>query len=201
MATLAGSILQGSVIISEKHFVEKFPSVGGYRFFLIDCPQEKIASVKDHLSRQLADRGLELTLTSQKLGDFQAVENTYLAIFQSLGGLGLLLASAGLALVIARGVVERRREFAILAALGFTRGQLRSLVFAEHRWLIVLGLAIGSGSALVAVWPTLQEKSGVFPYTEVGMLLGGLFFSCALGSWLAAHLALRGITWTTLRSE
>ena len=201
VATLAGSILQGSVIISEKHFIEKFPSVGGYRFFLIDCPQEQIASVKDHLSRQLADRGLELTLTSQKLGDFQAVENTYLAIFQSLGGLGLLLASAGLALVIARGVVERRREFAILSALGFTSGQLRSLVFAEHRWLIVLGLAIGSGSALVAVWPTLQENRGVFPYTEVGMLLGGLFFTCTLGSWLAALLALRGITWTTLRSE
>jgi hypothetical protein len=36
------------------------------------------------------------------LAEFNTVENTYLSIFQVLGGLGLLLGSAGLGIVVAR---------------------------------------------------------------------------------------------------
>ena len=201
VATVAGSILQGSVVISEKHFVEKFPGNGGYRFFLIDCPREKMAAVREHLSRQLADRGLELTPAGQRLAEFQAVENTYLSIFQALGGLGLLLGSAGLAIVVARNVLERRREFGLLEAVGFRKRQLRALVFAEHRWLIVCGLVIGTVSAVVAVWPGLRERAGGFPYAEMGLLLAGLTAGCVFWAWVATRVALRGSGVAALRSE
>jgi len=201
VATVTGSILQGSVIVSEKHFVEKFPGIGGYRFFLIDCPREKRAAVREHLSRQLADRGLELTPAGQRLAEFQAVENTYLSIFQALGGLGLLLGSAGLAIVVARNVLERRREFGLLAAVGFRPRQLRALVFAEHRWLIACGLIIGTASAVVAVWPGLRERAGGFPYAEMALLLGGLTLGCVFWAWVATRLALRGSGVAALRSE
>ncbi|MCE9612244.1 MAG: FtsX-like permease family protein [Chthoniobacter sp.] len=201
VATLSGSLLQGSVLISEKHFVEKFPGIGGYRFFLIDCPPEKVVAVREHLSRQLADRGLELTPAGQRLAEFQAVENTYLSIFQALGGLGLLLGSAGLAIVVARNVLERRAEFGLLEAVGFRRGQLRALVFAEHRWLIACGLAIGTASAVVAVWPGLRERADGFPYAEMTLLLGGLTLGCVFWAWVATRLALRGSGVAALRSE
>jgi predicted lysophospholipase L1 biosynthesis ABC-type transport system permease subunit len=201
VATVAGSLLQGCVVISEKHFSERFPGIGGYRFFLIDAPREKIAAVREHLSRQLADRGLELTPAGQRLAEFQAVENTYLSIFQALGGLGLLLGSAGLAIVVARNVLERRREFGLLEAVGFRRGQLRSLVFAEHRWLIVCGLVIGTTSAVVAVWPGLRERAGGFPYAEMALLLGGLTLGCVFWAWVATRVALRASGVVALRSE
>jgi hypothetical protein len=51
------------------------------------------------LSRALQDAGLELTPASQRLNEYNAVQNTYLATFQILGGLGLLLGSAGLGVV------------------------------------------------------------------------------------------------------
>ena len=201
VGTVSGSILQGSLVISEKHFVEKFPGNGGYRFFLIDAPREKVAAVREHLSRQLADRGLELTPAGRRLAEFQAVENTYLSIFQALGGLGLLLGSAGLAIVVARNVLERRREFGLLAAVGFRQGQLRALVFAEHRWLIVCGLAVGTASAIVAVWPGLRERAGGFPYVEMALLLGGLTLGCVFWAWVATWVALRGSGVAALRSE
>ena len=201
VGAVSGSILQGSVLISEKHFVEKFPGIGGYRFFLIDCPREKIAAVREHLSRQLADRGLELTPAGQRLAEFQAVENTYLSIFQALGGLGLLLGSAGLAIVVARNVLERRREFGLLEAVGFRPRQLRALVFAEHRWLIGCGLLIGTASAVVAVWPGLRERAGGFPYAEMALLLGALTLGCVFWAWVATRLALRGSGVAALRSE
>jgi hypothetical protein len=157
--------------------------------------------VREHLSRQLADRGLELTPAGQRLAEFQAVENTYLSIFQALGGLGLLLGSAGLAIVVARNVLERRREFGLLEAVGFRPGQLRTLVFAEHRWLIACGLLIGTVSALVAVWPGLRERAGGFPYVEMGALVGGLVVGCLFWAWLATRVALRGSGVAALRSE
>jgi ABC-type antimicrobial peptide transport system permease subunit len=129
------------------------------------------------------------------------VENTYLSIFQVLGGLGLLLGSAGLAIVVARNVLERRREFGLLEAVGFRARQLRRLVFAEHRWLIVAALVIGAGSALVAVWPSLAEKAGGFPLREVALLLAALALGCVFWTWVATRVALRGSGVNALRSE
>jgi hypothetical protein len=201
VATVSGSILQGNILIAESRFVDKFPGNGGYRYFLIDCPREKTVTVQAELSRALSDRGLELTTTARRLAEFQAVENTYLAIFQVLGGLGLLLGSAGLAIVVARNVLERRREFGLLEAVGFRPAQLRKLVFAEHSWLILCGLAIGTISALVAVWPNLRERASGFPYLEMTLLLAGLLIGCIFWAWLATRLALRGSGVAALRSE
>ncbi len=196
-----GSLLQGSVVVDEQRFVRQFPSSGGYRFFLIDAPAERMNEVAQELSRALADRGFEVTPAARRLAEFQAVENTYLSIFQALGGLGLLLGSAGLAIVVARNVLERRREFGLLSAVGFRPRQLRQLVFAEHRWLIVCGLGIGVASALLAVWPSLRERASGFPFAEMTLLLAALALGTLFWAWLATRLALRGSGVAALRSE
>ena len=157
------------------------PHQGGYRFFLIDAPLDRAGEVAEQLSRALADRGMEVTPATRRLAEFQTVENTYLSIFQALGGLGLLLGSAGLAIVVARNVLERRREFGLLEAVGFQPGQLRRLVFVEHRWLILAGLVIGTVSALVAVWPQLQERASGFPLREMSLLLAALALARSSG--------------------
>lgn len=200
-ATVSGSMLQGQVVISEQRFVERFPNAAGYRFFLIDCPPAQTQAVREQLSQQLSDRGLELVSAAQRLADFNAVENTYLSIFQVLGGLGMLLGSAGLGIVVARNVLERRREFGLLEAVGFTPRQLRGLVWSEHRWLIVGSLAIGGLSALVAVFPQLLQKGGSFPWGPLALLFGGMALIGAACAWAATRLALRGTQLPALRSE
>jgi hypothetical protein len=200
-AALRGSMLQGDLLIAERHFIERFPGAGGYRFFLIDTPAPAAAEVASELSRALQDRGLEAATASARLAAFHAVENTYLSIFQALGGLGLLLGTAGLAIVVARNVLERRREFGLLEAVGFRPGQLRGLVFAEHRWLIVLALAIGAASACLAVWPQLIARTGTFPWRSLAALLSALVLGCVFWTWLATRAALRGSQLPALRNE
>ena len=56
--------------------------------------------------------------TAGRLAAFHGVENTYIAIFHLLGGLGVVLGSAGLGLVTARNLAERKFEFAMLHTLG-----------------------------------------------------------------------------------
>ena len=200
-ATVRASILQGLVLIPEDRFVDKYPNSAGTRFFLIDCPPAKSAAVREHLVEQLGDRGLELVPTAQRLAEFNAVENTYLSIFQVLGGLGMLLGSAGLGIVVARNVLERRREFGLLEAIGYTPGQLRSLVFAEHRWLIVAALGIGAGSAIIAVLPGIIQKGAGFPWASLLGLFAGMAALSVFWVWIATRLSLRGSLLGALRNE
>jgi ABC-type antimicrobial peptide transport system permease subunit len=198
---LANSVLQGSLVIAERNFVAQFPSESGQRVFLIDAPAPGAKGLADTLTQGLRDYGLELQPAADRLALFQQVENTYLTIFQALGGLGLLLGSVGLGVVVLRNALERRSELALLRAVGFTRIQLRRLIVIEHGGLLLLGLACGVGAALVAVLPALRASASQVPYQSLGLTLAALLASGAIWIWLAGGLALRGELLRALRNE
>ena len=198
---LANSILQGSLIIDEAEFTRRFPGVSGYRMFLIDCPSNALPQVSAELTRALQDYGFEVTPAAQRLAAFNAVQNTYLSTFQVLGGLGLLLGSAGLGIVVLRNVLERRGELALLIAVGFQRGRVQKLVLAEHAALLGLGLIIGVGSALVAILPSLLSPRGELPVLSLSLTLGGVLLFGLISTWLATHVAVRGNLLEGLRNE
>lgn len=201
VGVLSGSILQGSLLISEQNFVAHFPATGGYRAFLVDAPAARAAEVSTALSRALQDRGLEVAPAWKRLADFMAVENTYLGIFQVLGGLGLLLGSIGLGLVVLRNALERRSELALLLALGFRRRDVQQMVLHEHWLLIVLGMVIGLVAAVLAIWPAWTAADSSIPMTRLLATLGGLLLSGLLWTWLATRVALRGPLLVALRNE
>ncbi len=201
VGAVANSVLQGNLILAESRFVELYPRESGYRTFLVDAPttsQEKLAST---LSRALRDFGLELTPTVQRLSDFNEVQNTYLLTFQMLGGLGLLLGSVGLGIVVARNVWERRGEMALLQAVGFRPSALRWLILSEHAALLATGLFIGTGAALIAVLPTLLSPGSEIPYVSLGVTLLAVLGSGLLWTWLAAWASLRGRLLESLRND
>jgi ABC-type antimicrobial peptide transport system permease subunit len=201
VGALANSILQGSLVISEEQFTARFPGESGYRMFLIDAPSNHTAQVAQTFSRALQDVGLELTTTTKRLDDFNAVQNTYLNTFQVLGGLGLLLGSAGLGVVVLRNVLERRAELAVLLAVGFRRRALHRLVLTEHAGLLWLGLLIGIVSAAIAVLPALLSPRAELPVLTLTATLVGVLLSGMLWTWLATRFALRGKLLAALRNE
>ncbi|HIE30600.1 TPA: ABC transporter permease [Candidatus Poribacteria bacterium] len=201
VGTVANSIFQGGLLISEDEFVTRFPSESGYRMFLIDAPWENVEVVSKTLSRALQDVGMEITPTAQRLAEFNAVQNTYLSIFQLLGGLALLLGSAGLGIVVLRNVMERRSELALLRAVGFERRSIRWLVLSEHCLLLLLGLASGAVAGLVAVLPALRSPGADVPYVSLTMTLLAVFSSGALWTWIATMFATRGPLLAALRNE
>ena len=201
VGAVANSILQGQLIIDEAEFVKRFPSESGYKYFLIDAPTNRVADLSAKLSRALQDVGLELTPASQRLAQFNAVQNTYLGTFQILGGLGLLLGSAGLGIVVLRNVLERRGELAVLLAVGWQRGMVSQLVLREHLALLGLGLAVGLVAAVVAVLPSLLTPGAQFPWFTLSLTLGAVLTNGMIWTWLATRVALRGELLTALRGE
>jgi ABC-type antimicrobial peptide transport system permease subunit len=204
VAGVANSILQGSLIIDEAEFTKRFPGESGHRMFLIDTPSNNRADVDKvsaSLSRALQDVGLELTPTTQRLAAFNAVQNTYLNTFQVLGGLGLLLGSAGLGVVVLRNVLERRAELAVLQAVGFRRRALQWLVLSEHAGLLWLGLGVGITAALAAVLPALLAPGAEVHYVALGATLAAVLVTGLAWTWFATRMALRGELLKALRNE
>ena len=198
---LAGSILQGKMIVSEVAFLQAYPDTAGYRFFLIDAPPDKAIEVAAHLTRQLEKRGLALEPARQRLETYQSVQNTYIGIFTVLGGLGVLLGTAGLGILVSRHVLERRGELGLMQAVGFLPGALRRLVLGEHVVLLAAGLLLGVVSALLAVWPALSQGGGDLPLGFLGLLLTAVFLFGVAVCAVAVQLAIRGRLIEAIRRE
>ena len=69
----------------------------------------------------------------------------------------MLLGTIGLGIVLVRNVIERRGELATLRAFGFRRASLGWLVLTENAFLLLIGLGIGAGAALIGVAPRLAR--------------------------------------------
>ena len=198
---LRRSVFQSELLISEANFLKLFPHQSGFHFFMVETPQTEAAKVNQILEEKLAEFGLDVTTTGERLAGFLVVENTYLSTFQALGALGLLLGTLGLATLILRNVVERRGELALLQALGFGRGAVTWLLVSENAFLLLFGLAAGTLSAVVAVLPHLVATGANLPWLSLMFTLL-LVLAVGLGTGAAvAAFTLRAPLPSALRSE
>jgi ABC-type antimicrobial peptide transport system permease subunit len=201
VAALSDSIFQSELVMSEKNFLKLFPGQEGYRLFMIDAPESERAKVTAELEARLADFGFDVTSTTERLANFHRVENTYLSTFQMLGGLGLVLGTLGMAAVLLRNVFERRKELALLRAVGYNSSHFMMMVIAENAFMLVLGLFTGAICALLAIAPAFFERGGRLPNISLGFLLLAVLLSGLVASLVATLAALRSPLLPALRAE
>ena len=201
VAALSDSIFQGEFLMAERPFVRLFPEWEGYRFFLVDAPAQEMPAITELLESRLSDFGADVAPTAERLAGFHRVEYTYLSTFQMLGGLGLVLGTLGLGAVLLRNVLERRRELAVLRALGYTHSHFLTMVVAENVLLLVGGLVIGTFCALLAIAPVFLDRGGRLPFDTLIVLLLAVLGTGLLASLGATAAALRSPLLPALRSE
>ena len=201
VAALEDSVFQSELIMGERAFRRLFPGQEGYRVFLLDVLRSDEGPVTAGLESTLADQGFDVVTARDRLAAYHRVENTYLSTFQALGALGLLLGTVGLATVLLRNALERRREIALLRALGYRPGHVAGMLLAENATLLGLGVAAGLASALVAVVPAVIQRGGALP---VGAIIGvaAAVMVTGLGtSLLAASVVRRSPLLAALRGD
>jgi predicted permease len=121
----------------------------------------------------------------------------------SFAACALLLASIGLYGVMAYSVSQRTAEFGIRMALGATRGVVLRMVLGQGAQLALLGLALGTGGALLLtgyVSAALFDVQANDPRTLLGVALV-LCLVAALACWLPARRATRVDPMVVLRAE
>ena len=200
LETIENSLFQSQLIISESNFTKYFPSQSGYQFFLIKTPPELREETAQVLEKTLGDYGFDLTSASARLASYRAVENTYISTFQSLGGLGVLLGTFGLALILFRNIIERRGELATLRAFGFRRQLLSRMRFLESCFLLTVGMLIGIVAGLVAILGS-QGHLPSFPWVSLTITLLFIFGFGIIANAIAVAVALRSPLLSTLKSE
>jgi len=201
VATLSDSLFQSELLMSEGNFLRFFSDHQGFRFFLIDTEPEQSAKVADFLEDRLADFGFDVSRTTEKLAGFHRVENTYLSTFQTLGGLGLILGTFGLAAVLLRNVFERRHELALLRAVGYRSSHFLVMILAENALLIFWGLLTGVICALTAITPALLSHGGSLSVISTGSILLIVLASGLLSSLAAIMAVVRSPLLPALRHE
>lgn len=205
VGALSDSVLQGELVMSEEAFVRLFPQQQGYRLLLVDAPSvrslEDARALAGLVERELQPFGVDATVTSDRLAAFHRVENTYLSTFQALGGLGLLLGTVGLATVMFRNVLERRRELGLLRAVGYDTRRMTLMIIAEAAFLLGAGMAAGTGCAAIAIAPAWIGRGGSLPGAGLVLLLAAVVVAGLVSSAIATRAALGGRILEALRAE
>ncbi|MEX2168833.1 MAG: ABC transporter permease [Pirellulales bacterium] len=202
---LKNSLLQGDLLIGERDFLRLFPSVGGSQYFLMErgagVTAKPASGVAELLEDRLSDYGFDVAPAGERLAEFLAVQNTYLSTFQTLGALGLLLGTVGLAVVQLRNMLERREELALMQATGFSPARLGRLVLLENLVLLGGGLAIGALCAAAALLPQTLLQDTSLPLVAIGLLLVVIFTVGLAAGQLATSQILRRPLLATLRGD
>lgn len=199
---LKNSMLQGDLLIGERVFLRLFPGTSGSQFWLLaNRGNDTNDDVANILENQLSDYGIAVEPAQERLANFLAVQNTYLSTFQSLGALGLLLGTVGLAVVQLRNMLERRSELALMQAAGFAPSRLGAMVLLENLLLLGGGLAIGAIAAAIALLPQTLLQDTTIPLGTTALLLFVIFIVGIVASRLATSQILRRPLLPTLRGE
>ncbi|WP_454299757.1 ABC transporter permease [Salana multivorans] len=134
----------------------------------------------------------------QRAGYAQIID-TLLIVVVGLLGVAVVIALIGVANTLALSVVERRRENALLRALGLTRRQLRASLATEGVLLALVGALVGIILGLAFGWVGSSLLLGVagdavplvVPWETIGIVIVVAIVSGVLASVLPARGAVK----------
>ena len=103
--------------------------------------------------------------------------------------------------MLLRNVLERKRELALLRAVGYNAGHVTVMVVAENAFLLLTGVIVGTLCALVAIAPAWWERGGGIPVLSLVVLLMLVVVTGLTASLAATFVALRSPLLQALRTE
>ena len=201
IAGLQDSIFQGHILVSKENLQKHFPSAYGTRVFLVNNIKGSAVKARQELLFAMERSGIEISDTAERLMEFNSVQNTYLMIFLILGGLGIIIGTIGLGVVLMRHAAERRGELALLQAIGYNRKLIASLLFRENAFLLVTGCVIGIIAGLVSVLPNIIYTNAHIPFMLEAIIILGILANGCVWIYISAKFAVKDNFLPALRNE
>jgi len=100
-----------------------------------------------------------------------------------------------------RNVLERRRELALMRAVGYNSRHFAVMIISENALLLFAGVASGTVCALLAILPVVLARRGQFAQISLGLLLLAVLVSGFAASIAATWVAIRTPLLAALRAE
>jgi putative ABC transport system permease protein len=188
-AGLQSSVFQGNVLIGRENFIKYYPSVSGSQVLLVDGNSAITDLYKSSLNERLANYGVNIEKTSDRLASFNKVTNTYLSVFGIFGAFGMIIGIAGLGFVLLRNYNQRKQEFALMLATGFHVKNIRRMIFSEQVLILFAGVSAGIVSALVATSPSIKNSPDI-PWLFIFLMI----LAIVITGLFALSLSVRSVT-------
>ncbi|CAM3358034.1 ABC transporter permease [Occultella aeris] len=129
---------------------------------------------------------------------FTSVVDTLLAVVLGMLAVSVVIALVGVANTLSLSVLERRRESALLRAMGLTRGQLRGMLAVEGVMIAGAGAALGIIAGLGFGWAgtavmlsSVGEVTLAVPWRDLAIVVVIALVAGLLASVLPARTAAR----------
>ncbi|NQV02391.1 MAG: ABC transporter permease, partial [Bacteroidia bacterium] len=180
MGGLDNSIFQGHILVSDSLLKQRFPSISGTLIMLVDGPFVGRKEIANRLEELFVDYGMMTVPASERLAEFNSVENTYLSVFMLLGALGVLIGTVGFGIILWRNNLERSRELALFAALGFRKNVIRYMLMIEYLLILFAGMILGIIGAVAGILPSLISPAYQMPGGFLLVILTVIWISGAV---------------------
>ena len=169
---LTNSVFQGNVLMDKRLFSELWSEITGSEIILFKLPDTagEVERTRQLVSQALSEYGVSVSTTMRRLEEFNSVADTYLTIFLTLGGIGLLLGLMSFVIVVRKDLIARQEQIRLCLSLGFTRKNLAALLFRESCIIPLSAIGVGcvvsllcvvSGLANIGIWIWLTA-AGLF---------------------------------------
>lgn len=181
--TYPTGIFHGNAIMSDTDFRQMWPQETGINVFLVQTPRPDDDAMV--LSTALAEYGLQLHTTTQRIQLFFTVTDTYLIIFLTLGGLGVLLGILSLVITTRRNLVSQHTNIQQYSHFGFNHRFIYRLLYVQNVSVPVYAVIVGTLGSVISI------SANVFG-AGVSTLLLALLCLCLL--FVAVCMGIRIIT-------
>lgn len=157
--------------------------------FLVHTPEGAGGRVADAIGKEVPDVQVR-TPATLAAAEAEHLGEGFRPMLFVLVVIALLVGGATIGLIIYTATIERRREYAVLKAIGFSNGRLYALVFQQAAIAAGAGFAAGCGLAVAVAW-FAETVQPVFVATIGWRDLGLTALAAALMAFLASFVPAR----------
>lgn len=182
VGTLSNSVFQGNLLVDRAGFSDIWGETTGSEVFLLKTREPE--RVKDLFSQALNEYGVRVSTTNDRLRQFNEVTDTYLTIFMTLGGLGLLIGILSFVIIIRKNLVMRHEEIRLYFTLGFTEPLIGRILYRENIKVPLYAILVGVTGALISVGLNFPN-AGVEAWSLAAVLT---FFFIACVIWFVRRM-------------
>ena len=147
--TYPTGIFHGNAIMSSEDFRRLWPKEGGQEVLLMKSSHPEEAA--EILSMAMNEYGLNVQTVEERIKMFFEVTETYLIIFLTLGGLGLLLGIFSLMIIVRKNLTAQHSTIRQYRATGFPEPLIRQLLLQENLLVPFFAVCVGATGSIISI--------------------------------------------------
>ena len=147
--TYPTGIFHGNAIMSAENFRRLWPKESGIEVLLMKSSRPDEAA--EILSTAMNEYGLNIQTVEERIQMFFEVTETYLLIFLTLGGLGLLLGIFSLMIIVRKNLTAQTATICQYRAMGFGERLIQNLLLRENLLVPLYAVAVGATGSVISI--------------------------------------------------